>query len=312
MQSVEPFPLSTCGISSYASSRGGKGQAGEWQFHLRQHGEQQNDAARLRRSLTRDLHSRDTHRVMAGLIGLLALCDHASEKHSKSLPSLVELQSRVGTAQRHPCDVLRACGARPLSCSEAPGLYAILSNISRRAGLKRAPELFLLPCHGMNAYALGGPEDACISVTWELLRSLSREEIAGIIAHEVAHILHRDTGAMNWAAAIQREIADLAQRGIRDLMARSPDFVRFGSQALLLAAAPVMAELLIAALSRVREHAADARAMDLIEHPKDLVAALCKLEYFHTGLSPLHAHLRQDAHALRSHPGTWERISRLC
>jgi len=248
---------------------------------------------------------------MAGLIGLLALCDHASERPIKSQQALAAMQSPIGTAQRRPGEILRSFGARPLNCSEVPGLYAILSNISRRAGLKRAPELFLLPCHGMNAYALGGPEDACISVTRELLRCLSREEIAGIFAHEVAHILHRDMGAMNWASAIQREIADLAQRGIRDLMARSQDFFRLGSQALLLAAAPVMAELLIAALSRARELAADARAMDLIEHPKALVAALCKLEYFHTGLTPLHAHLRHDSHALRSHPGTWERIAHL-
>ncbi|MGO9941456.1 MAG: M48 family metalloprotease [Rhodoblastus sp.] len=306
LQSVGPFPLAFCGVSAYAGSIGGKGQADETLRQTNNH-----DAARLRRSLTRDLHSRDTHRVMAGLIGLRALCGHASDKYRDSLPAFGGNQSPAGRRQSGPRDVLRAFGARPLSCSEAPGLYAILSNISRRAGLERAPELFLLPCHGMNAYALGGPEDACISVTRELLRCLSREEIAGIIAHEVAHILHRDTGAMHWASAVQREIAALAQRGIRDLMARSQDFVRIGSQALLLAAAPVMAELLIAALSRVRELAADARAMDLIEHPKALVAALCKLEYFHTGLSPLHAHLRQDTHALRSHPGTWERISHL-
>jgi heat shock protein HtpX len=205
--------------------------------------------------------------------------------------------------------VLHAFGGRPLNCVEAPGLYAILADISRRAGLAHTPELFLLPCEGMNAYALGDPEDACISVTRELLRRLSREEIAGILAHEVAHILHRDSGAMRWAFAIQREIADLVRRGIGDLMTRCQDFVRIGFQALLLAAAPVMAELLIAALSRVRELAADARAMDLIDHPKALVAALCKLEYFHTGLMPSHAHLGQNAHALHSHPGTWERIS---
>jgi heat shock protein HtpX len=165
----------------------------------------------------------------------------------------------------------------------------------------------------MNAYALGGPDNACISVTEGLLSGLSPAEIAGIFAHEVAHILHHDTGAMSWAAAIQNEITALALQGIRQLTARSRDFARIGPQALLLAAAPTMARLLISALSRVRELAADARAIDLIEHPKALVAALCKLEYFHTGLTPFHAHMRSDSvmRALHSHPGTWERIARL-
>ena len=150
-------------------------------------------------------------------------------------------------------------------------------------------------------------------MTVGLLRGLSREEITGILAHEVAHILHHDTGAMNWAAAIQGEIATSAMHGIAELAAQRKDFARADPQALLLAAAPAVARLLFLALSRVRELAADAVALDLIDHPKALVAALCKLEYFHTGRSPLHAHLQDNALSisLRSHPGTWERISLL-
>ena len=100
----------------------------------------------------------------------------------------------------------------------------ILLNVCVRAGMERVPELFLLPAPGMNAYALGTPDNACISVTEGLLRGLSREEIAGILAHEVAHILHHDTGAMNWAAAIQGEIVSSALRGIAELMARRERF----------------------------------------------------------------------------------------
>ncbi len=189
----------------------------------------------------------------------------------------------------------------------------MLLTICIRAGMKRVPELFLLPAPGMNAFALGAPDNACISVTEGLLRGLSREEIEGILAHEVAHILHHDTGAMNWAAAVQSEIASSALRGIAELMARPRGFSRPERHAMLLSVAPAIASLLFLALSRVRELAADAMALDLIDRPRALVAALCKLEYFHTGLSPLHAHLQDDAHSalLRSHPGTWERISRL-
>ena len=271
------------------------------------------ELARLRRSLARDLHSRNSERVMAGLIGLLALCENVSEKKRKPELSLADIQRKIRAGEGRPHDALRAFGARPLRCVDAPALYAILVEICVRAGLKRVPELFLLPFPGMNAYALGGPANACITVTEGLLRGLSRQEIAGIFAHEVAHVLHHDAGAMKWAAAIQREITDLAMRGIGDLAARDQDFARIGPQALLLVAAPVMAQLLISALSRVRELAADSRAIDLSEHPKALVDALCKLEYFHTGLSPLQAHMRDGSlvRALHSHPGTWERIAHL-
>ncbi len=219
---------------------------------------------------------------MIGMIGLLVLCAEASGKTRGARQSLSELETKIRSMDCEPHAVLRAIGAKPLQCAAAPELYAVLLDICARAGMGRLPELFLLPAAGMNAFALGAPDNACISVTEGLLRGLSRDEIAGILAHEVAHVLHHDTGAMNWAAAIQGEIASSASHGIAELMARRRDWARVGPQALLLAAAPAVARLLFLALSRVRELAADAMALDLIDHPKALVAALCKLEYFHT------------------------------
>jgi heat shock protein HtpX len=293
------------------------GRDGDDHFHRHPHTgrprRRPQSLAQLKRSLQHDLHSQNSERVMAGLIGLRALCANAADKPRKPDGTPSEIRNSMRAAERRPHDALRAFGAKPLRCADAPALYAILLDICLRAGLTRVPELFLLPCPGMNAYALGGRDNACISVTWGLLSGLSRDEIAGIFAHEVAHILHCDSCAMNWASTIQREIADLAMRGVKDLMTRSQDLARIGAQALFLAAAPAMAQLLISALSRARELAADARAIDLIEHPRALVAALCKLEYFHTGLTPFDAHLRHDPamRALHSHPGTWERISQL-
>jgi len=247
------------------------------------------------------------------MLGLLAFCAKASGKSNGSKRSLSDIDARLCSADRQPHAILRAFGARPLPCSVAPELYAILLTICVRAGMNRVPKLFLLPVPGMNAFALGAPNDACISVTEELLRGLSREEIESILAHEVAHILHRDTGAMTWAAALQSEIASSALRGIAELMARPSDFFRPERHVTLLTAAPILARLLFFALSRTRELAADAMALDLIGHPEALAAALCKLEYFDTGQSPLHAHLKEDALSAswRSHPGTWERIFRL-
>lgn len=250
---------------------------------------------------------------MSVLVGLLILCRQASGRARATSQSLSRIQTKVWSADLRPHAVLSAFGAKPLQCVDAPLLYTILLDVCARAGMRRLPELFLLPAPGMNAYALGGPDDACISVTEGLLRGLSREEIAGILAHEVAHILHCDTRAMNWAAAIEDEIAASALHGIAELMTRRMDFAGVGPQARLFAVAPALARLLFFALSRLRELAADATALDLIDHPRALAAALCKLEYFHTGRSPLHAHLQDGALAdsWRSHPGTWERIALL-
>jgi Zn-dependent protease with chaperone function len=104
-----------------------------------------------------------------------------------------------------------------------------------------------------------------------------------------------------------------AQHGVAGLTAWRDDLDRVGPRALLLVAAPALARLLYFALSRDRELAADAIAVELIDHPGALTAALCKLEYFHSGLSPLRAHMKDNAvsNPLRSHPGTWERIFHL-
>jgi heat shock protein HtpX len=250
---------------------------------------------------------------MNDLIGLLVLCRQASGNTGKVQPSLAEIGARMQGAHHEPRAVLRAVGAMPLRCADAPELYAILLNVCVRAGLERAPELFLLPGPGMNAYALGTPDNACISVTVGLLRGLSRDEIAGILAHELAHILHHDTSAMNWAAAIHGEIVSSALDGVAGLTTWPSDPDRTGTRAMLLVAAPALAHLLYFALSRVRELAADAIALEWIDHPDALANALRKLEYFHSGLSPLRASMRDNAasNPLRSHPDTWERIFHL-
>jgi heat shock protein HtpX len=269
--------------------------------------------AHQRRRWTREAHSRHSHSVMNDLIGLLVLCRQASGKTGKIQLSLAEIGARIQGAHREPQAVLLALGATPLRCAEAPELYAILLNVCVRAGLERVPELFLLPAPGMNAYALGTPDNACISVTAGLLSGLSRAEIAGIFAHELAHIIHHDTSAMNWAAAIHREIVSSALHGVAGLTAWRDDLDRVGTRVMLLVAAPALARLLYFALSRVRELAADAVALELIDHPDALANALCKLEYFHSGLSPLRAYMQDKAasNPLRSHPDTWERLSHL-
>ncbi len=223
---------------------------------------------RLRRRLLRNLHSDHSHRVMTGMMGLLVLCGYLSGK--SRTPHVHAANSTLASADCPPHVVLKRFGARPLTPGEAPGLYALLLNICARANMRRAPELFLLPVPAMNAYALGGPDNACITVTQGLLRGLSRAEVAGILAHEVAHILNHDTHALNWAAAVQSQIAASALRGMADLASGGAAFAHGDQHAALLVSAPALAHLLYLALSRVREFDADATALDLIDDPDAL------------------------------------------
>jgi heat shock protein HtpX len=269
--------------------------------------------ARLRRRIMREFHSRHSKCVMTGMLGLLHLCGRVSGVAfgvlADSLDAPVKWQL--------PRATLLSIGARPISCAEAPSLYGILARICVRAGLSTVPELFLMPMPGMNAYALGSPEDACISVTEGLLRGLSPDEVAGIFAHEVAHIREQDPGAMNWATSMQDDITMASLLGLVELAKGGRTRGSEGRQAVLLAFAPVVARLLYSALSRVRELVADSMAIDMIDDPNALASALCKLEFAHSGLTPLDAHLLARLHqssltsSMNSHPGTWERLSHM-
>ena len=239
------------------------------------------------------------------MMGLLALCEYLAGQSHPAQASTEPLYCPPGVA-------LRLLGAKPLAPAEAPGLYALLLKICARAGMQRTPEVFLLPAPDMNAFALGAPDNACITVTRGLLQGLSRAEVAGILAHEVAHIVNRDSGTMNWAAAIQRKIASLALNGVA-MVASVPGRFGVDARSMVLASTPAIARLLFLAFSRVRELDADALALELIDDPGALAAALCKLERFHTGLSPLGAYVRRDSlsRSVQSHPDTLERIARL-
>ena len=247
------------------------------------------------------------------MMGLLLLCEWLSRAAAPTLRA--NHCFSVGHAPLHfpPRVALREIGAQSLAPAEAPDLYAILSKICARAGLSRVPELFLLPVPDMNAFALGAPDNACITVTRGLLGGLSRAEVQGILAHEVAHIVNRNSCALNWAAAIQSQIASLALRGAAETAVGVAAPAGDGQRSMVLASSPAIARLMFLALSRVRELDADALALDFIDEPRALAAALCKLERFHTGLTPLAARLRSDAvsRSLHSHPDTWERIARI-
>jgi heat shock protein HtpX len=269
------------------------------------------EIAELRRSFNRDFNDRRSGRVVAGMILLLAICgwitggDHGATQAvagGAPLPDDVSILPDV---------MLQQLGARRLHPAEMPALFDMLRDICRRAGLSHLPDLYLLDSAGtMNAYALGGPRRSAITLTDGLLQGMTRNEVAGILAHEVAHIRNGDARAMTWASTLHRAIALTALTSLAALPHH--DGAAPGPLAALLRSASAIGELLYLALSRIRELDADATALELIDDPQALVSALHKLECHHNARN-LPALWPRDGwlEFLRSHPATWERVGNL-
>jgi heat shock protein HtpX len=205
-------------------------------------------------------------------------------------------------------------GARLLDPAQLPQLFNILVDVCRRAGLSRLPDLYCIASPGdMNAYALGGPGSAAIVLTEGLLRGMTRDEIAGILAHEVAHIRNNDASTMGWAAALHRAIEWTSLTGLALLRAQHSGMAVSRPLAALLSAAPTIGRLLGLALSRTRELDADATALELTGDLQALIAALGKLERHHAGFPLLSVTAFEDdpIRLLRSHPATSERVGAL-
>ena len=165
----------------------------------------------------------------------------------------------------------------------------------------------------MNAYALGDSEGSAIALTDGLLRGMTPGEIAGILAHEVAHIRNNDAWAMGWAAALHRAIERTSLTGLALLRTQNGSAATGRPLATLLSAAPAIGHLLGMALSRIREMDADAAAIEFTGDSQGLIAALDKLERHHNpiAVAPVAAHEDGPVRLLRSHPATSERVGTL-
>ncbi len=221
--------------------------------------------------------------------------------------------------------VLRMSNAHEVGPNEAPELYSIVQELTQRAGLPM-PRLYLIDEEQPNAFATGrDPEHAAVAVTTGLLRQLSREEITGVLAHELSHVRHRDTLTMTIAATLAGAIGMLASFG--GLMGGGRDGNRNPIVAIAaMILAPLAASLVQMAISRGREYEADRMGAEITGQPLWLASALAKL---HAGTQqipnrvaeahPATAHLYianpLSAGGLRglfsTHPPMEERIARL-
>ena len=175
--------------------------------------------------------------------------------------------------------VLSMYGAHEVDRSTAPDLVDLVAGLAARAQLPM-PRVFLMDEAQPNAFATGrNPENAAVAVTTGLVRALSREELAGVIAHELAHIKHHDTLLMTITATIAGAISMLAQFGLffggnRDNN-NGPGII--GSIALMILA-PLAAMLVQMAISRTREYAADDLGARIAGDPMWLASALVRIE----------------------------------
>ncbi len=224
--------------------------------------------------------------------------------------------------------VLAMYGAREVSPQEAPGLHRVVESLAARAGIPK-PRVFVINSNTPNAFATGrDPEHAAVAVTTGILELLDREELTGVLAHEIAHIKNRDTLISTVAATIAGVITMLAVWARwAAIFAPGRDresAAHFLGVLLLSILAPIAALIIQLAISRTREYLADETGARISRKPGALASALRKLEYG-VARAPMHnanpstAHLfivnplrgNVIASLFSTHPPTEERIRRL-
>ena len=223
--------------------------------------------------------------------------------------------------------VLKMYNAQEVDASSAPQFYAMVQELAQRAGLPM-PRVYLIQEDAPNAFATGrNPEHAAVAATTGILRVLSARELRGVMAHELAHVKHRDILISTISATMAGAISALANFamffGGRDSEGRPVNPIASIAVAIL---APLAASLIQMAISRAREFEADRGGAEISGDPAALAAALQKIEAYARGvpfqaaeehpataqmmiLNPLHG--GGIAKLFSTHPATEERVARL-
>ena len=217
--------------------------------------------------------------------------------------------------------LLRMYKASPISYDQAPQLVELFDELCRRAGLKESPHLFYIPSRLPNAFAVGTGKSASVAVTDGLLRMMNSRELAGVLAHEIAHVVNGDIRVMTTADAITRTTSMISRMGLFAIvfsfggMMFSSNTLNFLLGGLMMFFAPTLVIMLQLAVSRTREFNADLGSAELTHDPAGLASALSKLDrpkpkgllgrIFNPG------HRRKEPSMLRTHPPTEERVERL-
>jgi heat shock protein HtpX len=223
---------------------------------------------------------------------------------------------------------LMMSGAQEVSPTEAPDLHRMVAAVARQAGVPM-PRVYIIPQEQPNAFATGrDPQHAAVAVTEGLLQVMSREELEAVLAHEMAHVKHRDILISSIAATVAGAISMLPRMfyffGPGDR--RDDDGGGILGMLAAMIIAPIAAMLIQLAISRAREFEADAGAARITGNPLALASALQRLEGV-ARRSPMHVNaaashmyivnplggdiLRGIGGLFRTHPHTEERVARL-
>ncbi len=221
--------------------------------------------------------------------------------------------------------VLSMYGAREVDARTAPGFYGIVEQLADRAGMPM-PKVYVIDSEQPNAFATGrNPENAAVAATTGLLRILNSEEVAGVMAHELAHVRNRDTLIMTITATVAGALSMLANFALFFGNNRNNPLGAIGT-ILVMILAPIAAMLVQMAISRTREYGADAGGAEICGNPLWLASALEKLERgaaAHNNetaesnpatahmfiVNPLHAHSVDNLFS--THPKTANRVRKL-
>jgi heat shock protein HtpX len=221
--------------------------------------------------------------------------------------------------------LLSMYGARQVDAQSAPDLYRLVERLAAQAGLPM-PKVFITENPQPNAFATGrNPDHAAVCVTTGLLEQVSQEELAGVLAHELGHVKHRDTLTMTITAVMAGAISMLANMAFFMGGDRRNNPLGIVGMLLVTMLAPIAAVLVQAAISRSREFEADRAGAEITGRPMWLASALGQIERaaertpnYPADANPATAHMFivNPLHGgisglFATHPPTEERIARL-
>ena len=226
-----------------------------------------------------------TAALLAALSGLLIAISYWIFGGSAGLIIGIAIAAVTNLVSWYQSDkiALAAYRAQPASASDAPGLYRMLERLSSRANIP-TPKVYIVPSSNANAFATGrDPENAAVAVTEGILNILPEEELEAVLAHELTHIINRDTLTQAVSATVAGAISFLAQMVSYSLWfgGNSRDGDRGGNplgMLLTVTLAPLAASVIQLAISRTREFSADAGAAKLTGNPRALAKALQRLD----------------------------------
>lgn len=214
--------------------------------------------------------------MLASLTGLLILIGYGIGRGKGMVIALIlAFLMNIGGYWFSDSIVLRMYNAQPVTGSEAPALYDAVASLSARAKIP-APKVYVIPNDAPNAFATGRNENhAAVAVTSGILKMLTRDELEGVLAHELSHIKHKDILISTLAATVASAVVLLSRWAV----------IFGGDEGSTISAiavaviAPIAATLIQMAISRSREYEADAGSAGITGRPEALAGALAKLSH---------------------------------